>query len=131
MEIKAVLKQYLEKKSGVSKAGKNWQSQDILVTFTDGNYTKELVLSCLGEPIANRLVTCKIGNEYKFYFSVNSQSYVSKTGTNGYITKCNCFRIDNLDNQTQPQPIQANVTVIKNDIAEPPMPISSEDDLPF
>ena len=51
MEIKGKLVQKLQRETGVSKSGKTWEKQSILVEQSGTDYNKEVVISFFGDKI--------------------------------------------------------------------------------
>ena len=51
MEIKGKLSKKLEKETGVSKSGKTWEKQSIMIEQSGTDYNKEVVISFFGDKI--------------------------------------------------------------------------------
>ena len=76
MDIIGKLVQKLEKETGVSKTGKTWEKQSILVEqHTD--YNKEVVISFFGEKIKS-IRDVEVGTDVSVSINLSSREYNGK-----------------------------------------------------
>lgn len=98
MELQAKVIQILPIQSGTSKAGKPWQSQDV-ITETLGNYPKKVKLKFFGDKaieIAARLIP---GQIYDFAIDIDSREVSGR-----WYTDVTCYKAKEGVGQTaQPQ----------------------------
>jgi len=74
LQIKGVVKQLLEIKSGQTKEGKDWHKQEVIIETISDKFPKSV---CIG--IWNDLVKpYKIGSEITVSFNIISKEYNSK-----------------------------------------------------
>ena len=76
MEINGKLIKKLDVESGISKAGKEWQKQSILVEQA-GDYNKEVVISFFGDKIKS-LRDLEEGSEVVVSINLSSREYNGK-----------------------------------------------------
>ena len=87
MELEAKVTQILPVQSGTSKAGKAWQSRDVIVE-TLGSYPRKVKLKFFGDKAmehASRLVNGKV---YTFHIDLESREYNGR-----WYTDATCYRV--------------------------------------
>jgi hypothetical protein len=77
MEITGKLIKKLDIEGGVSKAGKEWQKQSILVEQSGTDYNKEVVISFFGDKIKS-LRDLQEGSEVVVSINLSSREYNGK-----------------------------------------------------
>tara|TARA_R110002051_G_scaffold5114_2_gene27408 strand:+ start:186 stop:503 length:318 start_codon:yes stop_codon:yes gene_type:complete len=77
MEIKGKLVQKLERETGVSKAGKSWEKQSILVEQSGADYNKEVAISFFGDKIKS-IRDIEVGSEVSVSINLSSREYNGK-----------------------------------------------------
>ena len=77
MEITGKLVQKLEVESGISKAGKEWHKQSILVEQSGTDYNKEVVISFFGDKIKS-LRDIQEGSDVNVSINLSSREYNGK-----------------------------------------------------
>jgi hypothetical protein len=77
MEITGKLIKKLDVESGISKAGKEWQKQSILVEQSGTDYNKEVVISFFGDKIKS-LRDLQEGSEVVVSINLSSREYNGK-----------------------------------------------------
>ena len=73
MEVKGTVKLKLELESGVSKAGKTWKKQTVVID-TGGEFNNEIAVSAFGEKL-DSLNKLEVGMEVKILCNVYSREY--------------------------------------------------------
>jgi len=119
LTIKGEVTEILEPKSGVSKAGKDWNKTDFLIQTVGDQYPKIICFTCFGDK-TDMLENIKAGMTIDVSFNLESREY----GGN-YFHNVNAWKIiiDAAANQEAPPEPIAEI---------PPEPIDmSEQDLPF
>ena len=76
MEIKGKLISKLERETGVSKTGKTWEKQSILVE-QDVDYNKEVAISFFGDKI-KKIRDIEIGSDVSVSINLSSREYNGK-----------------------------------------------------
>lgn len=76
MEVKGVITQILEKESGVSKAGKDWEKQGFVVD-TGAQYNPEVCFGLFGDKLSI-LESFKVGDEVEVFANVSSREFNGK-----------------------------------------------------
>ena len=76
MEIKGKLVQKLERETGVSKTGKTWEKQSILVE-QNVDYNKEVVISFFGDKIKS-IRDVEEGSDVSVSINLSSREYNGK-----------------------------------------------------
>lgn len=66
-----------EIRSGISKSGKQWQSQTIVLDVTYGNYSKKFALDVTGDELKD-LKGYKVGDDVEVDFFVGSREWQGK-----------------------------------------------------
>jgi hypothetical protein len=77
MEIKGKLVQKLERETGVSKTGKTWEKQSILVEQSGTDYNKEVVISFFGDKIKS-IRDIEEGSDVNVSINLSSREYNGK-----------------------------------------------------
>ena len=77
MEIKGKLIAKLDKETGVSKSGKAWEKQSILVEQSGTDYNKEVAISFFGDKIKS-IRDIEIGSEVSVSINLSSREYNGK-----------------------------------------------------
>jgi len=73
MEVKGTVKSKLQLESGVSKAGKTWKKQTVVID-TGGEFNNEIAVSAFGEKL-DSLNKLEVGMEVKILCNVYSREY--------------------------------------------------------
>jgi hypothetical protein len=76
MEIKGKLVQKLERETGVSKSGKSWEKQSIMVE-QNVEYNKEVVISFFGDKIKS-IRDIEVGSDISVSINLSSREYNGK-----------------------------------------------------
>jgi len=79
-----------ELKTGVGKESKPWISQDVVIEFTDGNYTNHAVFNGFNN---NTIETLGIGDEIKVFFNLKA----NKLNDGRWFGKCSIWKIEVLN----------------------------------
>ena len=77
MEITGKLVQKLERETGVSKEGKSWEKQSILVEQAGAEYNKEVAISFFGVKIKS-LRDIEIGSDVNISINLSSREFNGK-----------------------------------------------------
>ena len=77
MEITGKLVQKLERETGVSKSGKTWEKQSILVEQAGAEYNKEVAISFFGDKIKS-LRDVEVGSDVSVSINLSSREYNGK-----------------------------------------------------
>ena len=77
MEIKGKLVQKLERETGVSKTGKTWEKQSILVEQSGTDYNKEVVISFFGDKV-QKLKDIEVGSDVSVSINLSSREFNGK-----------------------------------------------------
>ena len=77
MNLIGKLTKKLKVESGVSKSGKEWKKQSILVEQTGTEYNKEVVISFFGDKIKN-LRDIHVGSEVNISINLSSREFKGK-----------------------------------------------------
>jgi hypothetical protein len=117
LEIKGVVTEILDPKSGTSKAGKEWSKQDFLLETGDGQYPKTICFTCFGDK-TDMLENIEAGMTVDVSFNLESREY----GGN-YFHNVNAWKII-IDAAANPAPAP-------DKIPDVPEPTSDDSDLPF
>ena len=73
MEVKGKVKSKLQLESGVSKAGKTWKKQTVVID-TGGEFNNEIAVNAFGEKL-DSLNKLEVGMEVKILCNVYSREY--------------------------------------------------------
>ena len=73
MEVKGTVKLKLQLESGVSKSGKTWKKQTVVID-TGGEFNNEIAVSAFGDKIAP-MDKLEVGMEVKILCNVYSREY--------------------------------------------------------
>ncbi len=73
MEVKGTVKSKLQLESGVSKAGKTWKKQTVVID-TGGEFNNEIAVSAFGEKL-DSLNKLEVGMKVKILCNVYSREY--------------------------------------------------------
>ena len=76
MDITGKLVQKLERETGVSKTGKTWEKQSILVE-QDVDYNKEVAISFFGDKI-KKIRDIEVGSDVSVSINLSSREYNGK-----------------------------------------------------
>ena len=77
MQITGKLVQKLERETGVSKSGKTWEKQSILVEQAGAEYNKEVAISFFGDKIKS-LRDVEVGSDVSVSINLSSREYNGK-----------------------------------------------------
>jgi hypothetical protein len=77
MDIIGKLVKKLDKETGVSKSGKAWEKQSILVEQSGTDYNKEVVISFFGDKIKS-IRDIEIGSDVNVSINLSSREYNGK-----------------------------------------------------
>ena len=77
MEITGKLVQKLEKETGVSKSGKTWEKQSIMVEQVGTDYNKEVVISFFGDKIKS-IRDIEEGSDVSVSINLSSREFNGK-----------------------------------------------------
>tara|TARA_R110002167_G_scaffold353409_1_gene566689 strand:+ start:115 stop:432 length:318 start_codon:yes stop_codon:yes gene_type:complete len=77
MQIIGKLVQKYERETGVSKSGKTWEKQSIMVEQAGTDYNKEVVISFFGDKIKS-IRDIEIGSEINISINLSSREYNGK-----------------------------------------------------
>ena len=77
MQITGKLVQKLERETGVSKSGKTWEKQSILVEQAGTDYNKEVAISFFGDKIKS-LRNVEVGSDVSVSINLSSREYNGK-----------------------------------------------------
>jgi hypothetical protein len=81
--------------SGTSKAGKEWEKAELLVSQQDGNFTNQFVIEAWGGdvPLAKKLI---VGEEFKTKITITSREYQGR-----YYTTAKLFGIKSVNAKSE------------------------------
>jgi len=98
MEVTGTIIEFLEVKSGTSKAGKEWSTQSFVID-TGEEFNPELCLEVFGEEkVANLTKFNKVGDFVNVEFNVSSRAWKNpKTGVTSWFTKAGAWLIKKVD----------------------------------
>jgi hypothetical protein len=91
MKTKLTIVELFPTKSGVSKAGKNWATKDVL-TKTHGEYPNDLVISFFGNVDLEKLETLTSGEIIETEITPSSREYNGK-----WYTSCRAFGVNSIE----------------------------------
>ena len=74
MEVKGKVKSKLQLESGVSKSGKTWKKQTVVID-TGGEFNNEIAVSAFGDEKLASLNKLEVGMEVKILCNVYSREY--------------------------------------------------------
>tara|TARA_B110000240_G_scaffold173264_1_gene198893 strand:+ start:943 stop:1308 length:366 start_codon:yes stop_codon:yes gene_type:complete len=74
MEVKGTVKLKLQLESGVSKSGKTWKKQTVVID-TGGEFNNEIAVSAFGDEKLASLNKLEVGMEVKILCNVYSREY--------------------------------------------------------
>jgi hypothetical protein len=77
MQIIGKLVKKLDKETGVSKSGKSWEKQSIMVEQSGTDYNKEVVISFFGDKIKS-IRDVEVGSEINVSINLSSREYNGK-----------------------------------------------------
>ena len=77
MQVIGKLVQKLEKETGVSKSGKTWEKQSIMVKQSGTDYNKEVVISFFGDKIKS-IRDIEVGSEINVSINLSSREFNGK-----------------------------------------------------
>lgn len=134
MEIKGLVTNILEKRSGTSKAGNAWVSQDYVIEIDGGgNFPRHMCFSVFGEDRI-RDFAINLGENISVEFDINAREWQGR-----WFNSINAYRITHLNSvASQPQQQAPGFAPVPPpSVADAPNPennaFSSDtpDDLPF
>ena len=134
MQITGRIKQALPSRSGTSKTGKSWYSQDFVIEEEGNRFNKSAVFTVFGEDKL-RTFNIVVGSLYTVDFDIDAHEYQGR-----WYNKVTAFNVTALANQTDATtaPKQEQQTpssaFLKPGANFPPPPIEvkqTTDDLPF
>ena len=76
MEVKGTVKSKLQLESGVSKSGKTWKKQTVVID-TGGEFNNEIAVSAFGEKL-DSMDKLEVGMEVKILCNVYSREYKNR-----------------------------------------------------
>ena len=116
MKTKLTIVELFPTKSGVSKAGKDWATRDVL-TKTHGEYPVDLLITFFGSVDIEKLDNVTEGEIIETEVTPSSREYNGK-----WYTSCRGFGVDSIE-RAKGKPFKTTInTALQND---------SEDLLPF
>ena len=77
MDITGKLISKLEKETGVSKSGKTWEKQSIIVEQSGTDYNKEVVISFFGDKIKS-IRDIEVGSDINVSINLSSREFNGK-----------------------------------------------------
>jgi len=77
LETTGIIKEKLDVESGVSNAGKNWQSQTFILD-TGSQYNPLVAFKCVGKEKVDKLSAFKEGDDVIVGFNVSSREFKGK-----------------------------------------------------
>lgn len=92
LKISGEIVKFLEVKSGTSKAGKAWTSQDFVID-TGASYDPEVCIGVFGQEKVDELSEYKAGQNVEVYFNVKSRAWQDK-----YFTSLQAWKINASNN---------------------------------
>lgn len=123
-KTRGVVVSKLPVQSGVSKAGAEWQKQDVEIKEV-GEYGKTIIFTCFGERMKS-LDYCTEGDLVEVSFNIESRQYENKAFHN-----LNAWRIEKLDSGNRvPSNLDAEYAAATGD-ARPSASTDDSDNLPF
>jgi hypothetical protein len=122
MEISGKIIHLLDVKTGTSKSGKEWISQDFVIE-TEGQYPKKVCIRCFGDNLCDQLTLYKIGDTITIKYNLESNE-----GNGNWFTTVNAWNLagharNKAKSQTEDPFHPDNDPAFTSD--------SSSDDLPF
>ena len=133
MELKGLVTNILEKRSGTSKAGNAWVSQDYVIEIEGGgNYPRHMCFSVFGEDRI-REFAINLGENISVEFDINAREWQGR-----WFNSINSYRVTHLNsaqNVAQPEPDFGPVP--PPSFTDAPNPesgfggVDNSDDLPF
>jgi hypothetical protein len=78
MEIKGVIKKMLDIESGISKAGKEWKKQSVLIERPNEQYNKEICVEAFGNDKIEKLNKFSEGDTITILANVFSREWNGK-----------------------------------------------------
>jgi hypothetical protein len=78
MEIKGVIKKIFDVESGISKAGKEWKKQSVLIERPHEQFNKEICIEAFGDEKIQRLNKFSEGDAITIACNVYSREYNGK-----------------------------------------------------
>jgi hypothetical protein len=91
--------------SGITKAGKEWQKQDIIIDQTEAKYDGQLAITFFGDKIKS-ICDVQPGQDVDISFNATSNEYNGKffTNLNGWLCSVKNIEINTLDNDADDLP---------------------------
>ena len=77
MQVIGKLVKKLEKETGVSKSGKTWEKQSIMIEQAGTDYNKEVVISFFGDKIKS-IRDIEVGSDVSVSINLSSREYNGK-----------------------------------------------------
>lgn len=90
MEISGKIIHLLDVKTGTSKSGKEWISQDFVIE-TEGQYPKKVCIRCFGDNLCDQLSFYKVGNDITVKYNLESNE-----GNGYWFTTVNAWNLAGL-----------------------------------
>ena len=101
MEVKGKLVKKLEVESGISKSGKSWQKQSIVLD-NGGEFNNEVCVSAFGDKVKS-LIDLEIGMDLTILCNVYSREYKGR-----YYNSIDGYHFANTINKSEaPAPVQS------------------------
>ena len=79
LALEGVVTKVYPPRSGVSKAGKEWTSQDFMVQYAFGQYEKSAVFQCFGDMVSH---IPPEGIQVRVIYDIESREYNGRAYTN-------------------------------------------------
>lgn len=99
MELKGLVTNILEKRSGTSKAGNNWVSQDFVIEIDGGgNYPRHLCFTVFGEDRI-REFAINLGENISVEFEINAREWQGR-----WFNSINAYKVTHLNTQQNVAP---------------------------
>lgn len=110
-----------DKKTGKTKDDKVWTSQDLVIEFQDGNYTKKGVFNAYNKDFMN---TIKEGDSVKVYFNIDGSEWNGR-----WFPKLSTYKVEAVGNN-QAKPTKQKQQDFKSAVTTEVI-TETNDDLPF
>ena len=125
LEIKGTVINILEKESGVSKAGKEWEKQDFVIETQD-QFPRNVCFTCFGDK-TSLVSNLSRGSEVNVSFNIESREYNGK-----YFHNINAWKVEVNESQQPKQSFKANEVDDNTGLPKSEQPDDEEEnDLPF
>lgn len=119
-EIEGTLKQKFPVQTGNSARG-NWERQDFVLEFPEGNFTSQMCISAWGHDKVADLENFKVGDTVKVSFNIRAREYNGR-----WYNDIRAWRISS----SAPSSTQQSVPAYAQSSQGPSAPVPSIDDMP-